>query len=138
MHWHAEHSFETDAPPAAIWALMCDVNSWPSWNAGIEYITLDGPFASGSWFAMKVPGQNELRSQLIDVSAPRGFTDETCVGPLVVTVEHRIERTAAGATRIVYRLDAQGPDAEQIGPAIASDFPEVLAALAGAALVNVS
>lgn len=137
MHWHAEHSLETDAPPAAIWSLMSDVDSWPSWNRGVEHIALEGPFATGTWFTMTLPGDQTLRSQLIDVTPLRGFADRTLVDALDVTVTHTLEPVASGSTRIVYRISADGPDAEQVGPAIASDFPEVLESLAAAAQAGV-
>lgn len=137
MHWHAEHSLETDAPPAAIWSLMSDVDSWPSWNRGVEQIALDGPFETGTWFTMTLPGEQTLRTQLIDVVPLRGFTDQTLVDELDVTVAHLLEPCAGGRTRIVYRISARGPNADEIGPAIASDFPEVLTALAAAAQAGV-
>ncbi len=127
--WATDHSIQTAAAPERIWALFRDVPGWKRWNAGIEQIDLEGPFATGTWFSMTPPGQEALRTKLIDVRDGEHFIDETQVGELVVTVTHRIERVAANLTRIVYALEAKGPDAAQVGPAIAADFPEVLAAL---------
>jgi hypothetical protein len=46
---------------------------------------------------------------------------------------HRLEETAAGMTRIIYRTEITGSAADrvgpQLGPAITADFPDVLAAL---------
>jgi hypothetical protein len=53
----------------------------------------------------------------------------------VITVAHRIERAGPNVTRIVYSVEAKGPGAVEIGPAIAADFPEVLAALVALAEV---
>ena len=33
---------------------------WKTWNAGIEHIDIDGPFAAGTWFTMKPPGEDPL------------------------------------------------------------------------------
>ena len=79
---------------------------------------------------MKPPGQDPLRSKLVEVRENACFVDETRVGDLAITVAHRIEPLGAGRTRIVYAAEARGPDASEIGPAVASDFPQVLAALA--------
>jgi hypothetical protein len=128
--WSTEHSIETTAPAETIWGIFRDVAGWKAWNAGIEHIELEGPFADGTWFTMKPPGQDALRSRLVDVRENERFVDETRVDDLVVRVAHRIERLGAGRTRVVYALEAEGPGASEIGPAIASDFPEVLAALA--------
>ena len=46
--WTVEHSIVTNAAPAAIHCLFADVATWPEWNKGIEWVTLDGPFAAGT------------------------------------------------------------------------------------------
>ena len=127
--WRAEHAIETSAPPEIIWGIFCDVSGWKNWNAGIETIEIDGPFADGTWFTMKPPGEDSLRSKLVDVRENACFVDETRVGDLAITVAHRIESRGAGRTCITYAVEAIGPGASEIGPAIASDFPAVLAAL---------
>jgi len=128
--WHTEHTVETQASPETIWTVFRDVETWKQWNPGIERIELEGPFASGTWFTMQPPGQDALRSRLLEVAENRGFVDETCVGDLTVTVGHRLEPLQNGRTRIVYSVDAIGPGASEVGPMVSSDFPEVLAALA--------
>ena len=133
--WTHEESIEIAATPSQVWRLLADVPNWKRWNAGIEQIELEGPFATGTWFSMTPPGEEALRTKLIDVRDGEHFIDETQVGELVVTVAHRIERLTANATRIVYAVEAQGPGAAEIGPAIAADFPEVLAALVALAEV---
>jgi hypothetical protein len=131
--WSAEHCIETAATPETLWGIFRDVPGWKTWNGGIEHVELEGPFAQGTWFTMKPPGQDALRSQLVDVRDNEGFVDETRVGDLVVTVAHRLERLSAGRTRVTYAVDAAGPGAQEIGPMITADFPEVLAALAALA-----
>jgi hypothetical protein len=136
--WQGEYAVETSATAETIWSIFRDVPGWKTWNAGIEQIEIDGPFAAGTWFTMTPPGEEALRSQLIDVRENACFIDETRVGDLVIKVAHRIESIAdsdvdslgPARTRIVYAVDAQGPQASEIGPAVASDFPEVLASLA--------
>ena len=128
--WRKEYAVETSATPETIWSIFRDVPAWKNWNAGIEQIEIDGPFTAGTWFTMKPPGEEALRSQLIDVRENLCFVDETRVGDLAIKVAHRIEPLGSARTRIVYAVDARGPQASEIGPAVASDFPEVLASLA--------
>lgn len=128
--WRSEYAIETSATAAAIWSIFRDVAAWKNWNAGIEQIDIDGPFATGTWFTMKPPGEEALRSQLVDVRENVCFIDETRVGDLAVKVAHRIEPLGPARTRIVYAVDAHGPQASEIGPAVSADFPEVLASLA--------
>ena len=128
--WRGEYSIETSATPDTIWSIFRNVPGWKVWNAGIEQIDIDGPFSTGTWFTMKPPGQDPLRSRLVEVRENECFVDETCIGDLAVIVAHRIESIGAGRTRIAYAVEASGPEAAEIGPAVASDFPEVLASLA--------
>ena len=132
--WRSEYAIETSAAAESIWSIFRDVPGWKTWNAGIEQIDIDGPFAAGTWFTMKPPGEEALRSQLIEVRENACFVDETRVGDLVIKVAHRIESIAdslgPARIRVVYAVDAQGPQASEIGPAVASDFPDVLASLA--------
>lgn len=128
--WRGDYSIETSATPDVIWSIFCDVPGWKTWNAGIEHIDIDGAFSAGTWFTMKPPGEDTLRSRLIEVRENACFVDETRVGDLAITVAHRIEPLGAERTRITYAAEARGPQAAEIGPAVASDFPQVLAALA--------
>jgi hypothetical protein len=128
--WRGEYGIETSATPDVIWGIFRDVPGWKTWNTGIEHIEIDGPFSAGTWFTMKPPGQDPLRSRLVEVRENACFVDETLVGDLAITVAHRIVSFGAGRTRITYAAEAAGPEASAIGPAVASDFPAVLAALA--------
>jgi len=128
--WQAHHTIETAATPDAIWRVFRDVPGWKRWNHGIEHVEIDGPFAIGSWLTMKPPGDDTLRTQLIEVRENDKFVDETRVGDIVVTVEHVIEPVSASRTRVRYGIAVAGPGAAHVGPAISSDFPDVLAALA--------
>ena len=128
--WRSEYAIETTASPETIWSIFRDVPAWKNWNAGIAQIAIDGPFTSGTWFTMTPPGEEPLRSQLVDVRENVCFVDETRVGELAILVAHRIEPLGPARTRIVYAVDASGPQAAEIGPAVSADFPEVLASLA--------
>jgi uncharacterized protein YndB with AHSA1/START domain len=131
--WEYEHSQETTATPDALWRHWSDMAAWPQWNAGIEKLEVDGPFAVGTTFTMTPPGEDPIRMRLVEIVPGELFTDEADGGDFVVRTEHRLERLSAGRTRVVYRTEITGPAADQIGPevgpAITADFPDVLAAL---------
>jgi uncharacterized protein YndB with AHSA1/START domain len=127
--WTHEDSIETSAPPARVWELFSNVARWKDWNAGIESIELHGPFAEGTTFAMQSPGQEDLTSTLIEVIPNESFTDETVVDETRVLVRHNLVPLASGRTRIINSTQITGPGATEIGLMVASDFPEVLAAL---------
>ena len=131
--WQREFSIETPASPAAIWRLFQDVAGWKSWNAGIEEISIAGPFAEGTEFTMKPPGQDAFTSRLVRVRENEVFEDETIIDGIRAVVSHRLEKVGAALTRITYAASVAGPGAEEVGPFITDDFPDVLKSLAALA-----
>jgi uncharacterized protein YndB with AHSA1/START domain len=129
LFWRGTQSIVTRASPERIWDIWRDVAGWVQWNAGIETIELHGPFETGATFTMKPPEQDAFESTLLDVDSARGFTDETRLGDIHVVVQHFFEANGDGSTKITYVTDVIGPDAENVGGAITSDFPDVLMAL---------
>ena len=133
--WTYDYSVETSADPAVIFELFRDVTTWPRWNAGVESMELDGPFAAGITGTMKVPGQDPLRMRLLSVDEGRGFEDETEFpgAGIAVRVRHVLTAIDGGRTRITYAVSIDGPAAATlgpvIGPEITADFPAVVAAL---------
>jgi uncharacterized membrane protein len=127
--WMTEHSIETDVPLDAIWRAWAEVARWPEWNADIERIELTGPFATGSKIAMTPYGQDPVHLRVADVIDGQQFIDEADVAGTVVRTTHRIDALDEHRVRVVYRLEASGPAAEEIGPAISADFDDTLSAL---------
>src|SRR5258708_314568 len=126
--WDYELAVDSTATPEALWAVWSDVAGWPDWNAGVEKIEIDGPFAAGSRFTMTPPGEEPIQMRLLDVIPLVLFTDKMDAGDFVVTTVHRLEPLPGGGTRIVYRTEITGPAAAevgpQLGPAITADFPD--------------
>lgn len=127
--WQREYSIETSASPATIWRIFRDVAGWKSWNAGIEEISIAGPFVEGTEFTMKPPGQAAFTSRLVRIRENELFEDETVIDGIRAVVAHRLETIAPTLTRITYAASVSGPGAEEIGPFITDDFPDVLKAL---------
>lgn len=131
--WEYEHRVETSAPAATVWQHWTDMAAWPTWNAGIAALQVDGPFTAGTTFTMMPPDGDPIPMQLTAVEPGREFVDEMDGGDFVVRTVHRLEPLAAGRTAVVYRTEISGPAADQVGPelgpAITADFPEVLNAL---------
>ena len=131
--WHTEHAHDTPASPKAVFALWADVEGWPAWDASLVATTLEGPFAAGTAGTLHPQGMPEPIAFVITaVEQGAGFADETRLGPLHLRFRHRVEPRGDGS-RIVVAVEAEGPDADQIGPAVAADLPESVAALAAAA-----
>jgi uncharacterized protein YndB with AHSA1/START domain len=131
--WIAEHSVETAAAPEAVWRIWADVPTWPEWNGDIDRIDLEGEFAAGGRIIMTPPGDEPIELRIAEAREPELFVDEADLGPIVVRTTHRAERLAGERTRVTYRMEITGPEADtlgpQIGPEISGDFPETLATL---------
>ena len=67
-----------DAPVEAVWAVLSDIEGWPSWNPDVKQARLEGPLASGTRFTWKA-GPGTIRSVLQVVEPPRriGWTGQT-------------------------------------------------------------
>ncbi len=136
--WEFEHTIETEAEPAAIWRLYTDVSTWPTWDHGNEWTTLDGPFEAGATGQMKFKGQDALPFRLVTVEPERHFADETELPGAVLRFEHRLERRAGGGARLTHRVVIEGPASDaigpQLGPLITTGVPETMRNVAEQAL----
>jgi carbon monoxide dehydrogenase subunit G len=132
--WDYEHVAETVVAPQALWAVWADIEAWSQWSPGIAEIEVNGPFKAGTTFAMiPAPGEEPINMRLSEVVDGEGFTDECDFGGAVVTTVHRLEPLDDGGTRVTYRTEITGAQADeigpQIGPDITADFPDVVSAL---------
>jgi Polyketide cyclase / dehydrase and lipid transport len=132
--WSTQHSIETQAAPDEIWRLWADVAGWPAWNGDIERIELIGSFGAGGRIVMTPIGEEPIELRIAEAAEPDFFVDEADLGDVVVRTMHRAERLDGDRTRVTYRMEITGPEADtlgpQIGPEISGDFPQTLAALA--------
>jgi uncharacterized protein YndB with AHSA1/START domain len=131
--WQTEYSIETSASPEAIWWLWSNVDGWPEWNADIERIELDGPFAPGGRILMTPSGAEPVELRIAEAVEPELFVDEADLGEIVVRTTHRVQPLDGEGARVTYAMEITGSAADtlgpQIGPEISGDFGQVLAAL---------
>ncbi|MGO4245685.1 polyketide cyclase [Paenarthrobacter sp. RAF54_2] len=131
--WDYEHSIEPTAAPEALWRLWSDVENWGSWNAEIERIEIDGPFAEGSQILMTPPGDEPIQLRIAEVVDGELFVDEARFDELLIRTAHRLDRLDGGRVRVLYRMEITGAGADQvgpeIGPAITADWPDTMASL---------
>lgn len=135
--WHHEHTADTTAPAGAVFAVWADVAGWPSSDASLHSASLDGPFRTGATGHLHPDGVPEpLAFTITDVVDGEGYDDETVMGPVTIRFAHRALPTPEG-TQIHVQVSVSGPGEDEIGPAIVSDLPESVAALARVAEARV-
>lgn len=129
------HTAEADVSAEALWSLYEDVSTWPDWDAEAEWVTRDGPFATGTTGTMKFKGQDPLHYRLAKVDPGREFVDETPVGELTVRVSHLLQPLGPEKVRITYTAEIDGPEneAKEAGPLITGDFPDTISSLVAVA-----
>jgi polyketide cyclase/dehydrase/lipid transport protein len=131
--WSNEHAVEADVSAEAVWRAWAEVERWGEWNADIQRISIDGPFAVGATITMTPRGADPVVLRVAEARPGEGFVDEAELGGVVVTTTHLVEPAGEGRVRIVYRTEITGPAADEVGPrlgpAITGDFPETIAAL---------
>lgn len=103
-----KHTEETTAPPEAVWSVWQDVASWNTWDHGIEYSTIDGPFAAGTMGILKPKGGPLVKTMLTKVVPLKMFVDESQLFLGRITVAHFMEREG-GKTQVTHQIEMNGP-----------------------------
>jgi polyketide cyclase/dehydrase/lipid transport protein len=124
-----EHSVETVASPAAVWALWSDIGRWTEWDTSLTGIRMDGPFEPGGTGVMTIEGQGDLEFLLTDVVPGAGFTDETVLPVATLRFGHTMTPLPDGRLRVTHRVSIEGPAAQQLGPQVTEDVPDAMAGL---------
>ena len=134
--WEYEYMVESTATPAAIYRWYENVDLRSHWDRSVESMTIDGPFAAGTTGVMVIEGQGAMPFSIMDATLNEGFTDQTNLPEMGLTLRfsHQLTPLANGQTQIRHHLLITGPNAAEsaaeVGPMIAADFPETMTALA--------
>lgn len=135
--WTSTHEGRTTATPAQVYALLADVSSWPSWNAGVAGVDIDGPFRAGTTARMTLPDGTQLPFTISWAEPGVGFEDVTDLPEVgvLVRVRHTVGEVSGGASIGYHCLVEGAPDdvCARVGEQVCEDFDDVIAALAAAA-----
>lgn len=103
-----KHTVETMATPSQIWKIWQDVANWNSWDEGIEFARLNGPFQAGSLGCIKPFDGPLLKTQLIKVVPNELFIQEAKLLWAKAVMTHSISLDN-GITQVTFQTDIQGP-----------------------------
>jgi uncharacterized protein YndB with AHSA1/START domain len=115
-HVEASATVTIAAPPADVWAVLVDVEAWPTWTASMRSIRrlADGPLAVGSTVEIRQPGFPKARWEVTDLRDGQGFTWENR-SPGVHSIGHHELEAHDGGTVVTLRLTQTGPLAGVLG-----------------------
>lgn len=102
-----KHTIQTAASPKAIWHVWQDVANWNSWDHGLEWSSIDGPFAKGTTGALKPKGGPLVRTVLTHVEPYKRFVDEAKMPFTRIIVSHSLTESA-GITHVTHQIEMKG------------------------------
>lgn len=86
---------EVAAAPETVWAVLTQIQGWPSWNPAVKSVSFEGGLEKGSEFRWKA-GPGTIRSTIRDLDAPwRIAWTGTSLGLKAIHV-HTFERHDGG------------------------------------------
>jgi len=131
-----KHTVETTGSPEKIWEVWQDVKNWNSWDHGIEFSSIDGPFAEGTKGTLKPKGGPLVNTELTKVEPLRMFVDESKLFLAKILVSHYLTESN-GKTVVTHQIEMKGPlaivFAFLIGRTMKKNLPQEMAAMVKAA-----
>jgi uncharacterized protein YndB with AHSA1/START domain len=106
MHVRVTRSVAADVEDA--WAVLHDVEHWPSWTRSLTSITLHGPLEVGARATIRQPRMPVLEWQVIEVEPGRSFAWENQLAGLRTVAHHEVAPAAAGTSALTLSLDQSG------------------------------
>jgi hypothetical protein len=103
-----KHTVETTATPEAIWDIWQDVPNWNTWDHGIEFSTINGPFKAGTTGTLKPKGGPLVHTKLIAVEPKKMFIDEARLTLARIIVSHSLTESN-GKTHVTHQIEMTGP-----------------------------
>jgi uncharacterized protein YndB with AHSA1/START domain len=113
--------FETtvtiDAAPAKVWAVLVDVERWPTWTKSVQTAVRGepGPLQVGSTATVKQPKLATSHWVVTEVEPQRNFTWVSKAPGVTSVGSHRVDPTPAGGCVVTLTLEQSGPLAAIVG-----------------------
>lgn len=128
----AKHTIQTTASPSAVWEVWRDVENWKTWDSGVEYSFIDGPFETGTTGRLKPKGGLAVQMTLTQVEKERLFVDEAKLPLGQIVVSHHLTHNEANLV-VTHQIEIKGPltfvYAYLIGKEIKKTLPQAMNAM---------
>lgn len=112
-----QRSIDIDAPAAAVWAVLRDVEKWPEWNASTASVrrSRTGPLAVGEQVMVSQPRLPRSTYTVTELDDGRSFTWEAGNALVRGVGEHVLTPRVGGGCTATLRLTQRGPAAWLVG-----------------------
>ena len=111
MNYEFMHSVECPVGRDFAWHFWADVGNWAAVDPSVEWVRVDGPFASGSRGTTKPRGFAPTEWALSDVHDGRSAVIEVEAAGAVMRFFWVFEDSVNGGTRITQRVSLEGEKA---------------------------
>jgi len=112
---HTEVSFAVGAPADRVWAIVSDVERWPTWTASMRQVVLDGPLEVGAVAKIRQPRLPPTAWTVTEVVPGRSFAWESKAPGSLAVGEHEVTPTGETACEVRLMLDQTGPVGSLVG-----------------------
>jgi hypothetical protein len=103
-----KHTVKTTASVAGVWKIWQDVANWNTWDHGLEFSKINGPFQTGSTGTLKPKGGPLLQTKLTCVKPMKFFVDEAKLLLARIIVTHSLTESD-GVTHVTHQIEMKGP-----------------------------
>lgn len=112
-----EASVEIDATPSHVWAVLTDVEAWPTWTESVRRVERldDGPFAVGSRARIKQPRLPAVVWEVTEVEPERSFAWSNSSAGLTTVAGHVVRANDAHGATFTNSITQTGPLASLLG-----------------------
>jgi uncharacterized membrane protein len=112
---HTEVTFAVDAPADRVWAVLADVERWPTWTASMSRVVIDGPLEVGAVAKIRQPKLPATAWTVTEVVPGRSFSWESKAPGSRAVGGHEITPTGDATCEMRLMLDQTGPVGSLVG-----------------------
>lgn len=99
--WEETPELDCAAPPEAIWKFYSDVSTWPSWQAEVDRVELDGDLAAGASGTLFTANRGALPLRITGAKEDAWFAAEVDYAEgITMQLGHELVARPEGGTRI--------------------------------------
>jgi len=104
----ANRSITTKASPERIWDFWSDVETWHTWDGGLDGAAIEGEFVSGTTGWLKPANGPKVKLELMKVQRNKFFHDRTQLPLGRIDFFHSLEQVG-DQTKITQQIEMTGP-----------------------------